>query len=212
MIKRRIIINADDFGLSLLFNKGILELAQKEIISSVSVMINRNFVEAGAIEKFNKISLGLHLELSSRTTKEEIEDQIKKFVKEFKKLPSHLDGHNHCHLTLNNLPLVIKVAKQYKLPVRSHFDLDRQYIRKNNVKTPQSFISWHPRRREDLFKTLKSIKIKTTVIELVCHPGYYDSQCQHSYNRQREVELKILKSCEFKQKLKKFQLINYYEL
>ena len=41
---RRLIITADDYGLSPSFNKGILELARKNIISSVSVMIKKKFV------------------------------------------------------------------------------------------------------------------------------------------------------------------------
>lgn len=77
----KIIINADDYGLSKKFNEGILELAEKEIISSVAVMINRKYIKPSDLLNFKNISIGLHLELREKTSLKEIEDQIKKFKK-----------------------------------------------------------------------------------------------------------------------------------
>ncbi len=37
---KKIIINADDFGYSYIFNKSILDLIKKKLISSTTVMVN----------------------------------------------------------------------------------------------------------------------------------------------------------------------------
>lgn len=209
-MQKYIIINADDYGLSPLFNKGILELAQKNIISSISVMIKRKYANTKELKNLKNISLGLHLELQEKDTQKEIESQLKKFKTKLGQLPSHLDGHKHLHLTKHNLPLVIKIAKKYKLPVRSHLDKDHMILKKSGIKTPDIFISWHPKRREKLFKKLAEIKQKKA--ELVCHPGYCDKKLKLSYNKQREEELQTLKSRRFKKILNNFKLINYNEI
>lgn len=173
-------------------------------------MMRRNPINASELKKYRNISIGLHLELKEKDTIREIESQLKDFVKKFGQLPSHLDGHKHMHLTVKNLPKVIKIAKKYGLPLRSYLPEDRKIIRKADIVTPDLFISWHPKRKPELWKKLENIKPGTT--ELVCHPGHYDKKSKSSYNRQREKELKILKSREFKKLLKKYQLINYSQL
>jgi predicted glycoside hydrolase/deacetylase ChbG (UPF0249 family) len=202
-----IIINADDYGLAKRFNEGILNLARKKIITSVSVMINRNFINAQELLALQNFSIGLHLELNSKTTRKEIEEQIKKFLTLFQCLPSHLDGHKHCHLTKPNLPLILEIAKKLNFPVRSHFSEDQKIIQKAKVKTPDRFISWHPKRKKKFLQKLDQIQSGTT--ELVCHPGYFDKNCKYPYNRQREAEMKILKSKEFQKILKNYKQINY---
>lgn len=203
----KIIINADDYGLSKEFNGGILELAGKRIISSITVMINRKYVKPLDLLTFKNISVGLHLELKEKASLEEIESQVKKFKNKFKKIPSHLDGHKHCHLTKNNLPKVIRIAQRYNLPVRSKLTQDRKMLREYKIKTPDRFISWHPKRKERFFNRIKNIK--SPACEIVCHPGYFDKNYKHSYNKQREQELRILKSGEFKTIIKKYKSVNY---
>jgi len=207
---RKIIINADDYGLSPLFNKGILELIKKEVVTSTTVMIKRKYIRPALLAKFKNISVGLHLELKEKDSKKEIEDQIAHFVKKFKHLPSHLDGHQHCHLTEPNFPNVIRVAKKYSLPVRSYAEKDRLLLKKNKIKTPNTFISWHPSRTDKIPGKFKDAQKKVT--ELVCHPGYYDKNSSYPYNKQREQELKFLRSKEFKSFVKNFEKINYNNL
>ena len=209
-MKAKLIINADDYGMLPLFNKGILELVQKNIVTSMSVLIARKHIKPEKILHFKNISVGLHLELKEKTSTKEIENQIRKFKKRLNQLPSHLDGHQHCHLTKNNLSKVIKVAKKYNLPVRSRFDEDRKIIKKAGIKTPNQFISWHPSRKEKMFQDLKNIK--SGIVELACHPGYYDKKCRYPYNKQHEEELKILKGIEFKKAIGKLKLANYKKI
>lgn len=204
---KKIIINADDYGLSSLFNKGILELATTKKISSVSAMVTKKF-SLSAID-LNNVSIGLHLKIKERDTLKEMKKQLMLFRRLFKKLPSHLDGHQHQHLTKYNLPKVIKLARKYGLPIRSRFSADRKMLRRFKIKTPDNFISWHPKRIKDLENKLKNAD--GSVVELVCHPGYYDKSFKSGYNQHRKEELKFLKSRRFKKLIDQFKIIRYDE-
>src|SRR3989339_1163557 len=206
-MKRKLIINADDYGLSKKFNGGILELIGKGIVTSTTVMIKREFIKPKDLLEQKHVSIGLHLELSLETPAEEMEQQIKVFSKLFGRFPSHLDGHKYYHLLPSNFSKVLKIAKKYELPVRSTSSDDRKIMREAGIKTPDQFISWHPDRKAKLFKDLKSAKSRT--IELLCHPGYFDPKATDSYNKQREVEQEILKSRQFKNIIRRFDLITY---
>ena len=64
---RYLIVNADDLGLSEGVNRGILEAAQRGIVSSSTVMVNMPAAEAGIRliqEGAPHVGLGLHLNLS----------------------------------------------------------------------------------------------------------------------------------------------------
>lgn len=207
---KKLIINADDWGLSSLFNKGILKLIKENIVTSVTVMVNRKYINPENILSLKKSCLGLHLELFEKSSALEIESQIEKFKKFFNQMPSHLDSHQHSHLSEYNLSLVLKVAQKYNLPLRSRFPEDRKKIQRAGVKTPSEYIGWHPNNKTTFLKKL--LQSTEEVTEVVCHPGYYDKNCDYPYNKQRGKELKILKSKEFQKIIKKFELISYNEL
>jgi hypothetical protein len=209
-MEKKLIINADDYGLSDKFNKGILELIEKGIVTSTTVMVNKNFARPKALLKHENVSVGLHLDLGFETSMEEIENQIKKFRKLFGRLPSHLDGHKYYHLLHGNFPKVLEIARKYKLPVRSTCPADRKIMKRFKIKTPDQYISWHPDRKNKLFKDLKNAKFGIT--ELLCHPGYFDPKATTGYNRQREKELRILKGGDFKKIISNFVLTTYEQI
>ena len=62
----KLIINADDFGLSDSVNKGIVECFQKGLISSTSLMVNTPYTESAVkLAKKHKIkNIGVHLNLT----------------------------------------------------------------------------------------------------------------------------------------------------
>lgn len=209
---KKIIINADDYGLSKKFNQGTLELIEKGIVTSTTVMIGRDFVNPNDLLKFDDVSVGLHLELSEKTSRGEIVDQIIKFKEEFGKMPSHLDGHQHCHISDSNIETVVSVAQENELSVRSRFKEDRKILRDHGVRTCDEFVSWHPNRKEKFFDKLDNIsELAEEVIEIVCHPGYFDENCSYPYNKRREEEFSILSSDGFLEKIKKYNLVNWHE-
>ena len=62
----KLILNADDFGLSPSVNKGIVEAFQQGIISSATMMMNTPYTDE-AIElakKHNLKNIGIHLNLT----------------------------------------------------------------------------------------------------------------------------------------------------
>jgi len=199
----KIIINADDYGLSKEFNRGIINLIKKEIVSSVTVMVNRGFVSPEKLLKFDNISIGVHLEEGLMS----FEEQIEKFKNIFSKNPSHLDGHKHCHLKKDNLKHTIFLAKKYEIFVRSRYDKDRKILKENSIKTPDKLISWHPKRRDVFFDKLKKTYSNTT--EIVCHPGFFDPLCDYPYNKQRKEEVDLLLSDDFSKILDDYDLISY---
>lgn len=202
-----LIITADDYGMSSLFNHGIEELAELGLITGVSVMIGRPFVTATLLN-FPKLSLGLHLELEDSSTKEEIYRQITLFREKFGRLPAYLDGHQHQHLTSHNFPSVVESARNFNLPVRSRFSEDRKKLVETAIATPQNFISWHPDRIPILAERLYETR-QYALSELVVHPGYFDHQCEYPYNKERETELTFLKSHEFQAIITPFTLLSY---
>src|SRR4029077_1252001 len=112
--------NADDFGRSSAINQGIIEAHQKGIVTSTSLMTNREgFQEAVQLAKANpRLGIGLHLDLDAFFEVEhgvgrllrykdaslplgaivkETEAQLQKALATG--LPiTHVDGHHHAHL------------------------------------------------------------------------------------------------------------------
>jgi chitin disaccharide deacetylase len=64
--RRRLIVNADDFGLSSSVNRAVIQAHREGILTSASLMVNgEGFEEAVALAKENpKLGVGLHLTLS----------------------------------------------------------------------------------------------------------------------------------------------------
>jgi predicted glycoside hydrolase/deacetylase ChbG (UPF0249 family) len=140
---KTLIVNADDFGRSSAINQGIIEGHQKGIVTSASLMTDRDaFDEAVDLAKKNPhLGIGLHLDLDSffnvqhgvgrlLTYKDaavpmsaiatETERQLKKILATG--LPiRHVDGHHHVHLRPELFATVAALTAKYKIPVIRYF-------------------------------------------------------------------------------------------
>lgn len=210
MSRPELIITADDYGISPRFNQGVLEVARAGIITGISVMIKRKYVRKTELLALD-IALGLHLELESSSSYREIISQIKRFKKRFGRLPAYLDGHQHKHVTPDNIDRVIRAARRYGLPIRSRLPTDRTHLLCSGIVTPNHFVSWHPKRIPVLKERLLASH-SFLVTELVTHPGYFDKRCTYPYNQEREGELTFLRSGAFQKLIRPFQLIRYTDL
>lgn len=210
MSRPKLIITADDYGMSPQFNRGMLEVARAGLITGISVMIKRKYIRKSELLALN-IPLGLHLELGTSSSLREVVSQIERFTKRFGKLPAYLDGHRHKHVSPGNISHVIHAAQQYGLPVRSRLPADRDSLKEGAIATPSHFISWHPERLPVLTGRLHEAR-SVAVSELVVHPGYFDRRCPYAYNRERKAELDFIKSENFLRLIRHFQLIRYTEL
>lgn len=206
----RLIITADDYGMSPRFNQAVHELARSGVITGASIMVRRPHLNPATIQAL-PISLGLHLELEPTSPLEEVGSQIARFKHLFGRLPAYLDGHQHQHLVPQHFQAVMLAAQRHHLPVRSRFAEDRAILKSAGIPTPENFISWHPDRIDTLKERMLEAR-KFSVSELVVHPGYFDPACAYPYNREREQELDFLKGQIFKKLLAPFESISYSQL
>lgn len=213
----RIIINADDYGLSKNFNKGVLYCAKKRLITSTTVMVNRSHVDRGPIIKMKELSIGLHLEfnggLSINNIKRTVREQYNKFLKIFNKKPSHLDGHKGCLINYKILKEAIRLAQKEGFAIRSDQLEQNKQIKRAKVKTTDSGLMWITHRKpSEIMNDL--YKLQGGTYELICHPGYYDPQSDSSLNKERENDIKFLECSEFQNWIRKKEviLINYNQL
>lgn len=205
--KRKMIINADDYGLSPEYNRGIVKLFRAKRLSSASVLVTHNHWRDKAILKVSK-NLGLHLDFkffensSDNDYEKEIIRQYNLFVDYFGFKPDHFDSHYHAHLNEKIISHVIRVAAKYGLPIRSYDINNRQRFAKEGIKTTEYFIdSWLL--LKDNFETgLPKLinllnNLPAATVELMMHPGFYDKTNPSSYNYERELELNYLLSDQF---------------
>jgi predicted glycoside hydrolase/deacetylase ChbG (UPF0249 family) len=210
MSRPKLIITGDDYGMSPRFNQGMLEAARAGLITGISVMIKRKYIRKTELLGLG-IPLGLHLELKPSSSYQEIASQIERFKKRLGQLPAYLDGHQHQHITPENINHVIRAAKYYGLPVRSRLPADRIRLQQNEIVTPNHFVSWHPGRLAVLEKRLRESRT-LPVSELVTHPGYSDERCPYPYNQEREAEFAFLRSRAFQKLIRPFRLIRYIDV
>ena len=121
-VARRLIVNADDFGLSSPINRGIIESYRHGIVTSASLMVRwPAAVEAVLLCRTapatRPLSLGLHIDLGEWAWRQDgwkalyevvdledrkaIEREVARQAAQFESLtgttPSHLDSHQHVH-------------------------------------------------------------------------------------------------------------------
>jgi chitin disaccharide deacetylase len=139
MTARRVVLCADDFGLSTGVNRGILELLEKDRLSATSCMVNYpEFARDGrALRAFmGRADLGLHFSLTDSRSLPSValeyhlrppplsavigivERQLEKFVDTMGILPDHIDGHQHVHVLPIVRDAVIHIAKRIGAYVR----------------------------------------------------------------------------------------------
>lgn len=186
-----LIINADDFGMSPIFNREILNLIKKDKITSTTVMVNRmtkgqdsQVGELIGLLRKKQISVGLHLEFEKDSYPEQIKSQFDKFKEIFGFLPSHIDIHKPFEYE-KSFNHVIEFCKKNNLPMRYHDKID-------GFKGPKDggfFGSI-----EDFSKIegwLKSLE-DNNCYEILFHPGKFDPNCRSSLNKDRERDVKYI--------------------
>ena len=144
----KLIVNADDFGISIGTNYGILEAHKNGIVSSTTLMVNMPACgHAIELAKSNPtLGVGIHFNLTKgkpMTTIDSLTSPSGEFFKNYKNValakeediekelrtqlekflsygiePSHFDSHHHVHLLANVMNVVERLAREYNKPVR----------------------------------------------------------------------------------------------
>jgi predicted glycoside hydrolase/deacetylase ChbG (UPF0249 family) len=184
---RRLIVNADDFGLTAGVNRAVAEAHRDGVLTSASLMV----LEPGAEEaarlaaELPELSVGLHAVADPSHT---LDDQVARFRELLGRAPTHLDSHHNAHRDPTLAAGFVRAADELSIPLREH----------SPVRYFSNFYgSWggesHPEQVsvESLIGMLDQ-EVGDGWTEIATHPGYADSELRSSYFAEREVELRTL--------------------
>ena len=186
---KKLIINADDFGYSNIFNKSILDLLKEKSIYSTTVMVNwitdnqkDQVVDLIRIFQHGRASVGLHIEKVSDNLSNDIESQIDKFKEIFSFMPTHFDIHKPAR-TEAECRTYTEACKKYDVPCRFvSRDCEYQYV------TDYPAINGSDISVDDIENTLANME-DGKIYEILFHPGTYDHDCKSSLNKDRELDI-----------------------
>jgi predicted glycoside hydrolase/deacetylase ChbG (UPF0249 family)/pimeloyl-ACP methyl ester carboxylesterase len=209
---KKIIITADDYGMSESFDKGIIELASLKYLSSIGVMVNRikssnSITILKEVSLKNNISIGLHLEFMTKDFKKEIDSQLNRFNGFFSNLPSYVDVHKGIKFK-DSFPIIIDYALKYKIPFRNHGIEDKC---KDLRQTSVPFYFGTGKKAIEIINWIEGTPF-SSIIELVFHPGYQDKNSKSSLNIEREADMNTIKLLQKKLKKYDYDIINYDSL
>lgn len=228
-MRKKLIVNADDFGLTSGVNYGIIEAYTYGILTSTTLMINQPFAKhaINLKKQYKNLGLGIHLTfdkgkalsgISSLTdengnllkysllkdsgTEEDFYREAKLQLEKFIELVGEKPTHMDSHHHIH-----IKSNNAEKAVLR----LSKEYNLK--IRTQCNLIEDFYDAGVELEKLLNTLKNSSCEItELMCHPGYIDHALlkTSSYNTKREDELNILKDSTLLNYIKEnFDLIDY---
>ena len=210
----RLIINADDFGISKLFNEKIIELLEKGFIKSATVMVNRITKEQDKqlehlirLNSSRTISIGLHLEIDvEKPIRQQMEAQYASFNSIFGFTPSHIDIHKLVH-SKEVVEEANSMAEKLHVPVRNHG------IKANAKQTdyPAFSCSGWVLKMDEVTKFLQSVK-EWSSCELITHPGQYDPKSASRINKEREEDYNVIVKLQEFLKSNNIKNISYREL
>jgi predicted glycoside hydrolase/deacetylase ChbG (UPF0249 family) len=202
--RRRLIVNADDFGASTGINRGIVECHEHGIVTSTSLMVTGRAAKEAAVlsRECPNLSLGLHWDVWGEDEREfSVEDEqavrleFARQLEAFRDLvgrdPTHVDSHKHAHRDGNGRPLAVfrELVEPLGVPLRGD----------GGVRFVGEFYAQWQWRVSDLrlvsveaLLALLAEEVAPGWTELACHPGYRSDDFDSVYLSEREVELRTL--------------------
>jgi chitin disaccharide deacetylase len=210
MDARRLIVNADDFGLSLGVNRGIITAYEQGIVTSASLMVRYPAAAeaAGYGREHPDLSLGLHVDLGEWTYRDgdwvplyqvvsvqdsaEVADEVSRQLAIFRRLvgknPTHIDSHQHVHLRESVRPIAVKIASDLAIPLRNCNSKIR-YCGDFYGQTAEGLPFHSAISVNALIEILTMLPSGPT--ELACHPGE-DDALETMYHSERIEEVMAL--------------------
>jgi chitin disaccharide deacetylase len=193
---RRLIFNADDFGLTRGVTEGIVEAHLRGVLTSTSLMVDRAAAgQAAALaHEHPALSVGLHFVEDTPALDEpghaarEFARQLERFRELMGREPTHVDSHHHVHMTRMHTfaPLVAPLGVPLRGDGRVRY-LGAFYGH------PQPGVVDHDRVRQPfLLQLLGQLEPDVGFAELGCHPGRISDELTSSYRGEREIELATL--------------------
>lgn len=140
LTQRRLIVNADDLGLSEAVNAGVLKAHREGIVTSASMMVRRDAASEGAriAHECTQLAVGLHLDIaewvyregvwalayancdqdSAIAVRSECRSQLEAFRQLMGRDPTHIDSHQHAHQSEPVASVAQAIAEQIGVPLR----------------------------------------------------------------------------------------------
>jgi len=210
----RLIVNADDLGLTEGVNAGILEVHARGIVTSASLMVDAPAAidAASAARAHPNLSIGLHF---AEDRAEVLDDpaaltsafaaQLGRFRCLMGRDPTHIDSHHHVHTS--RLPAFTRLARPLGVPLRGD----------GHIRYLGNFFAAAGDLELVSLRHLKSIlapHTQTAAVELGCHPGHVTAELSSSYRQARAVEVETLSTPGLRGELERagFELINFAAL
>lgn len=210
MSARRLIVNADDLGLSAGVNRGIARAHEQGILTSASLMVRAPHAPAAAAyaAAHPALSVGLHLDLGEwhytgeawiaayevvplddeAAVAAEVAAQLDRFTALMGRPPTHLDSHQHVHREEPARSVVLAHGRRLGVPVRDHtpgIRYEGSFYGQSGRGEP-----WPEGISPDALCTLLHALPPGTT-ELGCHPAL-DDDSGSSYSHERTVETATL--------------------
>ena len=214
---RYLIVNADDFGQSAGINRGIIEAHERGVVTSVSLMVRwPAALDAAKYARIHpELSVGLHLDLGEWIFRDdewqplykviqrdgvlevshEINDQLEKFRSLMGRKPTHIDSHQHVHFREPVKSVVIEIANELGVPLRS-CNSEVGYVGEFYGQTAEGISLPEVISVDGLINILR--ELPEGISELGCHPGFADG-LDTMYRSEREREIKVLCNAQLKE-------------
>ncbi len=207
-----LIINADDFGMSQIFNEVILDLIRNDLIRSTTVMVDRvtdnqkeQFDELISLSKDKNLSVGLHLEFNENNYPSQIKSQYQKFKDILGFNPSHLDIHKASTIR-ESISFVANFCSDKKIPCRNkgggvdYFKTTASPSFHGSIADFKKIVEW--------IKTFEDEKY----YEILFHPGKFDPSCKSSLNKDRGRDVEHIKNLNNILKKNNIKVVSYLDL
>jgi chitin disaccharide deacetylase len=195
---RRLIVNADDFGLSDGVNEGIVEAHVDGIVTSTSLMVRAGAAARAAelARAHPALSVGLHFEEPDDVDLDDpaqaeraFHDQVERFRALTGRDPTHVDSHHHVHAEGERMPTFRALVAPLGVPLRHAGQvayIGGFYAQWEYLVTELRYV-----RRPFLVELVRTEALEG-ITELACHPARITGDFQSAYLNEREVELATL--------------------
>lgn len=194
----RLIVNADDFGLTAGVTEGIVEAHVRGILTSTSLMVERPAAEQAVAfaREHPGLSVGLHFEDDTPELDDpayaarRFADQLRRYRELIGTEPTHVDSHHHVHMT--RMATFAPLVEPLGVPLRG--DGHVTYLGEFYAHPEPGVVELDRIGQPFLLRLLGTAAATggDGFVELGCHPGRVTDELRSSYAEVREIELATL--------------------
>ncbi|MBI3934188.1 MAG: ChbG/HpnK family deacetylase [Acidobacteria bacterium] len=215
-MKKCLIFNADDFGVSVGVNRGILECHTRGVVTSASLMVTGRAVqEAVSISRDHPaLAVGLHWDVWGEDEREfdiynlpAVRDEFCRQLDEFHRLlgrmPTHVDSHRHAHRERKVMPVFRELVQPLGVPLRGDGRVrfvGGFYAQWEWMVTNLDYVS------VPFLQRMLREEVAEGWTEFSCHPGYPSPDYTAVYLKERDTEVQTLTDGRIRQTIEEMRI------